>query len=83
MGNCDAQTRQVQHAVTKMEKHFGELCQIFSAHVWKTARMQEKADLLVNEINVSACTETSNLKQGLKNFAVEFAKLQDNRQAEV
>lgn len=45
--------------------------------------MQEKADLLVNEINVYACTETSNLKQGLKNFAIEFAKLQDNRQAEV
>lgn len=56
-----------------MEKHFGELCQIFSAHVWKTAKMQEKADLLVNEINMYACTDTSNLKQGLKNFAVEFA----------
>lgn len=66
-----------------MEKHFGELCQIFAAYVRKTARLRDKADLLVNEINVYASTETPNLKQGLKNFADEFAKLQDYRQAEV
>ncbi|KAB0359360.1 hypothetical protein FD754_003516, partial [Muntiacus muntjak] len=66
----DAQTRQLQD-VTNVEKHFGELCQIFAAYVRKTARLRDKADLLVNEIN------------GLKNFADEFAKLQDYRQAEV
>lgn len=66
-----------------MEKHFGELCQIFAAYVRKTARLRDKADLLVNEINVYASTETPNLKQGLKNFADEFAKLQDYQQAEV
>ncbi|XP_025778326.1 protein FAM92A [Puma concolor] len=59
------------------------LCQIFAAYVRKTARLRDKADLLVNEINVYASTETPNLKQGLKNFAEEFAKLQDYRQAEV
>ncbi|XP_027433451.1 protein FAM92A isoform X1 [Zalophus californianus] len=83
MENRDAQTRQLQDAVTNVEKHFGELCQIFAAYVRKTARLRDKADLLVNEINVYACTETPNLKQGLKNFADEFAKLQDYRQAEV
>ncbi|XP_077627363.1 CBY1-interacting BAR domain-containing protein 1 isoform X4 [Crocuta crocuta] len=81
--NRDAQTRQLQDAVTNVEKHFGELCQIFAAYVRKTARLRDKADLLVNEINVYASTETPNLKQGLKNFAEEFAKLQDYRQAEV
>ncbi|KAM5211799.1 CBY1-interacting BAR domain-containing protein 1 isoform 2-T2 [Hipposideros larvatus] len=81
--NRDAQTRQLQDAVTNVEKHFGELCQIFAAYVRKTARVRDKADLLVNEINVYASTETPNLKQGLKNFADEFAKLQDYRQAEV
>ncbi|XP_032714611.1 protein FAM92A isoform X6 [Lontra canadensis] len=81
--NRDAQTRQLQDAVTNVEKHFGELCQIFAAYVRKTARLRDKADLLVNEINVYASTETPNLKQGLKNFADEFAKLQDYRQAEV
>ncbi|XP_069322329.1 CBY1-interacting BAR domain-containing protein 1 isoform X2 [Eulemur rufifrons] len=81
--NRDAQTRQLQDAVTNVEKHFGELCQIFAAYVRKTARLRDKADLLVNEINVYASTETPNLRQGLKNFADEFAKLQDYRQAEV
>ena len=80
--NRDAQTRQLQDAVTIVQKHFGELCQIFAAHVRKTARLRDKADLLANEINVYASTETSHLKQGLKNFADEFAKLQDYRQAE-
>nr|XP_044998666.1 protein FAM92A isoform X1 [Jaculus jaculus] len=82
LDNRDAQTRQLQDAVTNVEKHFGELCQIFAAYVRKTARLRDKADLLVNEINVYASTETPNLKQGLKNFADEFAKLQDYRQAE-
>uniref|UniRef100_A0A8C6FET4 CBY1 interacting BAR domain containing 1 n=1 Tax=Moschus moschiferus TaxID=68415 RepID=A0A8C6FET4_MOSMO len=81
--NRDTQTRQLQDAVTNVEKHFGELCQIFAAYVRKTARLRDKADLLVNEINVYASTETPHLKQGLKNFADEFAKLQDYRQAEV
>ncbi|XP_006903567.1 PREDICTED: protein FAM92A1-like [Elephantulus edwardii] len=81
--NRDAQTRQLQDAVTNVEKHFGELCQIFAAYVRKTARLRDKADLLVNEINVYASTETPQLRQGLKNFADEFAKLQDYRQAEV
>ncbi|XP_069931413.1 CBY1-interacting BAR domain-containing protein 1 isoform X6 [Oryctolagus cuniculus] len=81
--NRDAQTRQLQDAVTNVEKHFGELCQIFAAYVRKTARLRDKADLLVNEINIYASTETPHLKQGLKNFADEFAKLQDYRQAEV
>ncbi|CAO2581154.1 CBY1-interacting BAR domain-containing protein 1 [Lemmus lemmus] len=79
----DAQTKQLQDAVTNVEKHFGELCQIFAAYVRKTARLRDKADLLVNEINLYASTETPNLKQGLKNFADEFAKLQDYRQAEL
>ncbi|KAB0400077.1 hypothetical protein E2I00_005097 [Balaenoptera physalus] len=81
--NWDAQTRQLQDAVTNVEKHFGELCQIFAAYVRKTARLRDKADLLVNEINVYASTETPKLKQGLKTFADEFSKLQDYRQAEV
>ncbi|XP_012965925.2 protein FAM92A isoform X2 [Mesocricetus auratus] len=79
----DAQTKQLQDAVTNVEKHFGELCQIFAAYVRKTARLRDKADLLVNEINMYASTETPHLKQGLKNFADEFAKLQDYRQAEM
>ncbi|XP_030650891.1 protein FAM92A isoform X1 [Nomascus leucogenys] len=79
----NAQTKQLQTAVSNVEKHFGELCQIFAAYVRKTARLRDKADLLVNEINEYAATETPHLKLGLMNFADEFAKLQDYRQAEV
>ncbi|CAK6438939.1 unnamed protein product [Pipistrellus nathusii] len=79
----DAQTRQLQSAVSNVEKHFGELCQIFAAYVRKTARLRDKADQLVSEVTVYAATETPNLRQGLKTFADEFAKLQDYRQAEV
>ncbi|XP_042319461.1 protein FAM92A isoform X1 [Sceloporus undulatus] len=79
----DNQTKQVREAVTNVEKHFGELCQIFAGYVRKTARLRDKADLLVNEIHAYAATETPNLKLGLKNFANEFSKLQDYRQAEV
>ncbi|EHA98751.1 Regulator of G-protein signaling 22 [Heterocephalus glaber] len=79
----DAQTRQLQDAVTNVEKHFGEPCQIFAAYVRKTARLRDKADLLVNEINMYTSTESPDLKQDLKIFADEFAKLQDYQQAEV
>lgn len=79
----DNQTRQMRDAVTNVEKHFGELCQIFAAYIRKTARLRDKADLLVNEIHAYAATETPNLKLGLKNFATEFSKLQDYRQAQV
>nr|XP_034980735.1 protein FAM92A isoform X5 [Zootoca vivipara] len=78
----DNQTRQVRESVSKVEKHFGELCQIFAAYVRKTARLRDKADLLVNEIHAYAATETPSLRNGLKNFANEFSKLQDYRHAE-
>ncbi|KAJ1193073.1 hypothetical protein NDU88_002379 [Pleurodeles waltl] len=79
----DSQTRHIQEAVTNVEKHFGDLCQIFAAYVRKTARLRDKADLLVKEVHAFADTETPSLKNGLKNFADELAKLQDYRQAEV
>lgn len=79
----DNQTRQIQETVSNVEKHFGELCQIYAGYVRKTARIRDKADLLVREVNAYADTETPNLKHGLKSFADELAKLQDYRQAEV
>ncbi|XP_041101454.1 protein FAM92A isoform X3 [Polyodon spathula] len=79
----DSQTRQIQDTVTNVEKHFGELCQLFAAYVRKTARLRDKADLLVREVNIYADTETPHLKNGLKNFADQLAKVQDYRQAEV
>ncbi|KAM5158132.1 CBY1-interacting BAR domain-containing protein 1 [Mantella aurantiaca] len=79
----DNQTRRIQETVTNVEKHFGDLCQIYAGYVRKTARLRDKADLLVREVHAYADTETPNLQHGLKCFADELAKLQDYRQAEV
>uniref|UniRef100_W5KW08 CBY1 interacting BAR domain containing 1 n=1 Tax=Astyanax mexicanus TaxID=7994 RepID=W5KW08_ASTMX len=79
----DTQTKQIQESITHVEKHFGDLCQLFAGYVRKTARLRDKADLLVKEVSQYADTETPNLKHGLKNFADQLAKIQDYRQAEV
>ncbi|XP_049331309.1 CBY1-interacting BAR domain-containing protein 1 isoform X2 [Astyanax mexicanus] len=78
----DTQTKQIQESITHVEKHFGDLCQLFAGYVRKTARLRDKADLLVKEVSQYADTETPNLKHGLKNFADQLAKIQDYRQAE-
>uniref|UniRef100_A0A8B9RBN2 Family with sequence similarity 92 member A1 n=1 Tax=Astyanax mexicanus TaxID=7994 RepID=A0A8B9RBN2_ASTMX len=82
-GSWDTQTKQIQESITHVEKHFGDLCQLFAGYVRKTARLRDKADLLVKEVSQYADTETPNLKHGLKNFADQLAKIQDYRQAEV
>uniref|UniRef100_A0A3B5AJM9 Family with sequence similarity 92 member A n=1 Tax=Stegastes partitus TaxID=144197 RepID=A0A3B5AJM9_9TELE len=69
--------------ITNVEKHFGDMCQLFAAYVRKTARLRDKADLLVREIGMYADTETPNLKRGMKQYADHLAKIQDYRQAEV
>ncbi|XP_016388682.1 protein FAM92A1-like isoform X1 [Sinocyclocheilus rhinocerous] len=79
----DTQTKQIQENITNVEKHFGDLCQLFAAYVRKTARLRDKADRLVKEVGLYADTETPNLKLGLKNFADQLAKIQDYRQAKV
>lgn len=79
----DNQTRKIQENITNVEKHFGDMCQLFAAYVRKTARLRDKSDLLVREIGSYADTETPNLKRGMKQFVDHLAKIQDYRQAEV
>ncbi|AWP21687.1 Hypothetical protein SMAX5B_015622 [Scophthalmus maximus] len=79
----DNQTRRIQENITNVEKHFGDMCQLFAAYVRKTARLRDKADLLVREIGLYADTETPSLKRGMKQYADHLAKIQDYRQAEV
>ncbi|XP_012691505.1 protein FAM92A [Clupea harengus] len=79
----DTQTKQIQDNIANTEKHFGEMCQLFAAYARKTARLRDKADVLVREINLYAETETPNLKSGLTHFANQLSQIQDYRQAEV
>ncbi|XP_042362051.1 protein FAM92A isoform X2 [Plectropomus leopardus] len=79
----DNQTKKIQENITNVEKHFGEMCQLFAAYVRKTARLRDKSDILVREIGMYADTETPHLKRGMKQFADHLAKIQDYRQAEV
>ncbi|XP_053718732.1 CBY1-interacting BAR domain-containing protein 1 [Synchiropus splendidus] len=79
----DNQTKRIQENITNVERHFGKMCQMFAGYVRKTARLRDKADLLVREISLYADTETPNLKVGMKHFADNLAKIQDYRQAEV
>lgn len=79
----DNQTKKIQENITNVEKHFGEMCQLFAGYARKTARLRDKADLLVREIGAYADTETPNLKKGMKQFADHLAKIEDYRQAEV
>ncbi|CAN9504045.1 unnamed protein product [Ophioblennius macclurei] len=79
----DNQTRRIQENITNVEKHFGDLCQLFAAYGRKTARLRDKSDILVREIGVYADTETPSLKRGLKQFTDHLAKIQDYRHAEV
>ncbi|KAI5607742.1 protein FAM92A, partial [Silurus asotus] len=79
----DTQTKQIHDSISHVEKHFGEMCQLLAGYVRKTARLRDKADLLVREIGVYADVETPNLKNGLKHFADQLSKIQDYRQAQV
>uniref|UniRef100_A0A1A7XMB1 Family with sequence similarity 92, member A1 n=1 Tax=Iconisemion striatum TaxID=60296 RepID=A0A1A7XMB1_9TELE len=79
----DDQTKRIQENITKVEKHFGEICQLFAAYARKTARLRDKADLLVREIGLYADTEAPDLQRGMKQYADHLAKVQDYRQAEV
>ncbi|XP_037548779.1 protein FAM92A, partial [Nematolebias whitei] len=79
----DNQTKRIQENITNVEKHFGDMCQLFAAYARKTAGLRDKADLLVQEIGTYSDTETPDLKRGMKQFAEHLAKIQDYRQAEV
>ncbi|XP_041045436.1 protein FAM92A isoform X1 [Carcharodon carcharias] len=79
----DSQIKYIQTTVINVEKHFGELCSLFAAYARKTARLRDKADLLVKEFREYSNTETPNLKYGLSGFADHLALIQDYRHAQV
>ncbi|XP_061905248.1 CBY1-interacting BAR domain-containing protein 1-like [Entelurus aequoreus] len=79
----DNQTKRIQERISNVEKHFGKMCQTLAAYGRNSARVRDKADLLVRELGQYSDTETPSLKNALKHFASHLAKIQDYRQAQV
>ncbi|XP_042336638.1 CBY1-interacting BAR domain-containing protein 2 isoform X2 [Sceloporus undulatus] len=73
----------MENTVTNAEQYFGKFCSLMASYTRKTAKLRDKADLLVKQLMDYANTENPELRTTVKNFAEELAKVQDYRQAEV
>lgn len=69
----------VKHA----EKYLGDICSLLASYTRKTAKLRDKADMLVAQIFDFSNTEDPELQLGLKNLAEDLAMVQDYRQAQV
>ncbi|XP_062997166.1 CBY1-interacting BAR domain-containing protein 2 [Elgaria multicarinata webbii] len=79
----DTQVKIMENTVSNAEKYFGKFCTLMAAYTRKTAKLRDKADLLVKQLLDYGNTENPELRSCVKNFAEELAKVQDYRQAEV
>nr|XP_014340053.1 PREDICTED: protein FAM92B [Latimeria chalumnae] len=81
--NRDAQVKTMENTVSNAEKYLGQFCTLMASYTRKTAKLRDKADLLVKQLMDFANTENPELRTCLKNLAEDMAKVQDYRQAEV
>uniref|UniRef100_A0A3Q3MW88 Protein FAM92B-like n=1 Tax=Mastacembelus armatus TaxID=205130 RepID=A0A3Q3MW88_9TELE len=79
----DVQVKSMEQTVKHAEKYLGELCTLMAAYTRKTAKLRDKADLLVARLFDFSGTEGPELQIGLKNLAEDLAMVQDYRQAQV
>uniref|UniRef100_A0A8B9Q8B6 Family with sequence similarity 92 member B n=1 Tax=Apteryx owenii TaxID=8824 RepID=A0A8B9Q8B6_APTOW len=75
--------RIMEKTVANAEKYFGRFCSLMASYTWKAAKLRDKSDLLVRQLTDYANTESPELRNTMKSFAEELAKVQDYRQAEV
>uniref|UniRef100_A0A665W628 Family with sequence similarity 92 member B n=1 Tax=Echeneis naucrates TaxID=173247 RepID=A0A665W628_ECHNA len=78
----DRKTVQLQ-TVKHAEKNLGEICHLLGSYTRKTAKLRDKADLLVAQLFDFSSTEGHEVQMGLKNLAEDLAMIQDYRQAQV
>uniref|UniRef100_A0A3Q3GTJ3 CBY1 interacting BAR domain containing 2 n=1 Tax=Labrus bergylta TaxID=56723 RepID=A0A3Q3GTJ3_9LABR len=84
LGNIrDVQVKSMEQTVKHAEKHLGELCSLLASYTRKTAKLRDKADLLVAQLFDFSSTEDPELQIGLKNLAEDLSMVQDYRQAQV
>ncbi|XP_029134021.1 CBY1-interacting BAR domain-containing protein 2-like [Labrus bergylta] len=79
----DVQVKSMEQTVKHAEKHLGELCSLLASYTRKTAKLRDKADLLVAQLFDFSSTEDPELQIGLKNLAEDLSMVQDYRQAQV
>nr|XP_060644245.1 CBY1-interacting BAR domain-containing protein 2 [Anolis sagrei ordinatus] len=79
----DTQVKIMEKTVSNAEQYFGKFCTLMAAYTRKTAKLRDKADLLVKQLIDFANTENPELRTTTKAFAEDLAKVQDYRQAEV
>ncbi|XP_034562490.1 protein FAM92B-like [Notolabrus celidotus] len=79
----DVQLKSMEQTVKDAEKHLGEICSLLASYTRKTARLRDKADLLVAQLLDFSSTEDPEFHIGLKNLAEDLAMVQDYRQAQV
>uniref|UniRef100_A0A3Q2ZR24 Protein FAM92B-like n=1 Tax=Kryptolebias marmoratus TaxID=37003 RepID=A0A3Q2ZR24_KRYMA len=79
----DAQVQSMEQTLKHAEKNLGEICSILASYTRKTAKLRDKADLLVAQLFDFSTTEGPEFQVGLKNLAEDLAMVQDYRQAQV
>nr|XP_015223566.1 PREDICTED: protein FAM92B isoform X3 [Lepisosteus oculatus] len=79
----ETQLKIMETTVTQAEKYLGQFCTLLASYARKTAKLRDKADLVVKQLVDFANTENPELRACLKNLAEDLAMVQDYRQAEV
>ncbi|KAK9528283.1 hypothetical protein VZT92_014773 [Zoarces viviparus] len=79
----DVQVKSMEQTVKHAERYMGEICSLLASYTRKTAKLRDKADLLVAQLFDFSSREDPELQIGLKNMAEDLAMVQDYRQAQV
>ncbi|XP_062405588.1 CBY1-interacting BAR domain-containing protein 2-like [Sardina pilchardus] len=79
----DSQIKAIESLLNDAEKYLGQCCTTLASYTRKTAKLRDKADVLVRQLNEFASTEDPELRTCIKNLAEDMAMVQDYRQAEV
>lgn len=73
----------IEQTLKNADKYMGEICFLLASYTRKTAKLRDKADLLVVQLFDLSSKEDPELQIGLKNLAEDLAMVQDYRQAQV
>lgn len=73
----------MEQTLKHAEKNLGEICSLLASYSRKTAKLRDKADLLVARLFHFSTTEGPEVQLGLRNLAEDLAMVQDYRQAQV